>query len=64
MEILLDGSPSLEERFARIDAKRIRLERKKAQRETGRRLPGLKGVFSLPKWPLDLAKQWIQSEAA
>lgn len=64
MEILLDGSPSLEERFARIDAKRIRLERRKARRETARLLPGLKKVLSLPKWPLDVAKQWIQCKAA
>lgn len=62
MEILLDGSPTLEERFARIDVKLIRNQMKKARQEAGRTLPGLRKIFSLPTWPLDVANLWIQAK--
>ncbi|MFW6107019.1 MAG: hypothetical protein ACOC8H_02560 [bacterium] len=62
LEILLDGSATLEERFARIDPKKIRKKRKKAQQEAGRTRPGLRKIFSLPAWPLDVAKHWAQAK--
>lgn len=64
MEILLDGSATLEERFARIDTRRIRKEMKKARQEAGRTLPGLRKIFSLPKWPLDVASLCIQAKTS
>ena len=58
MKILLDCSPTLEDRFARIDVKKIRKKMDGARREAGRTLPGLRKIFRLPTWPLDVAILW------
>jgi hypothetical protein len=61
-DILLAGSPTLEERFARIDTREIRNAMKKARQEAGCTLPGLRKILSLPTWPLDVARLWIQTK--
>ncbi len=63
MAILLDGSANPEERFARIDTMRIRQQMKESRQEAGRTLPGLRKIFSLPTWPLDVASLCIQARS-
>lgn len=64
LEILLDGSPTLEERFARIDIAQIRHASKLARQEAGRTLPGLRKILSLSTWPLDVARLWLQAKVS
>ena len=60
--ILCDGSPSLEERFGRIDPKRVRDLLKNQRTEPGRILPGIRKILGIPAWPILLAKQWLRAK--
>ena len=60
--ILLDGSPSLEDRFARIDPKRVHEALKRQRSEPGRMLPGIRRIFAIPLWPILMVKQWLKAK--
>ena len=54
MEIILNGSSTLEERFSRIDVKLIRSEMENSKDEVGRIPPGLREIYNQPQWPFDV----------
>ncbi len=62
--ILLDGSPSLEERFARIDSLQIKKNMEESKLEAGSTLPGLRKIFRSTTWPLELVNSWLQAKVS
>ena len=63
-KILLDGSPTLEERFARIDSRQIKNAMKERKMEAGSTLPGLRKIFRSLNWPLEVVKSWAQAKVS
>ena len=61
LAILLNGKKSLEELFADIDAREVRVEMR-AQTSPDRTLPGFNKLISLPDLPALIIKLFIQSQ--
>ena len=61
-KILLDGSPTLEERFSRIDPQQIKKAMDERKIEEGSTLPGLRKIFRSSTWPLELVNFWVQAK--
>jgi len=54
MRILLKGKPSLEERFADIDAKQVRLKLKEEAEQLKKYPRGMAAIFKMPDLPEQL----------
>jgi hypothetical protein len=64
LKILLDGCPTLEERFAKIDPQQIKKAMEERKMEVGSTLPGLRKILRSPTWPLELVNFWGQAKVS